>query len=122
MKPELSQNEQEKAMELAGSLAKDFDADRSEEFASRHKEKKWYDDFMLLLAMLKDRDFHLKPSTWAILAGALAYVVLPVDIIPDFILGLGWLDDTFVLAMVMAGVEQEISEYRKSKTGQSGEQ
>ena len=122
MKPELTHDERKKAMELVESLAKDFDAGRSEEFASRHKEKKWYDDFMLLLAMLKDKEFHLKPSTWAILAGAVAYVVLPVDVIPDFILGLGWIDDTFVLAMVTAGVEHEISEYRKRKADQSGAQ
>ena len=35
------------------------------------------------------------------LIGALAYFVLPVDAIPDFILGLGFTDDAAVLAAAM---------------------
>ncbi|MCK5679673.1 DUF1232 domain-containing protein [bacterium] len=31
------------------------------------------------------------------MAGALAYVVFPVDIIPDFIPFVGWLDDVFIV-------------------------
>ena len=34
----------------------------------------------------------------AILIGALAYFVLPLDVIPDFIAGLGFTDDVTVLA------------------------
>jgi uncharacterized membrane protein YkvA (DUF1232 family) len=33
----------------------------------------------------------------AILIGALAYFIMPIDIIPDFILGLGFTDDMAVL-------------------------
>ncbi len=35
----------------------------------------------------------------AILAGALGYLVLPIDIIPDTIAGLGWVDDVAVLGI-----------------------
>jgi hypothetical protein len=39
------------------------------------------------------------PRVLAILA-ALLYVVSPVDVIPDFIPGLGWLDDLLVLGLL----------------------
>ncbi len=50
--------------------------------------------------MISDRDFSLGSATWAIIAGAIAYVVFPADAIPDFIPGLGWSDDVFVLTVV----------------------
>ena len=40
-------------------------------------------------------------SAKAILFGALAYFVLPVDLIPDFIPGIGYTDDAAVLAAAM---------------------
>jgi uncharacterized membrane protein YkvA (DUF1232 family) len=54
----------------------------------------------------------LKPSTWAVIAGAIAYVVMPIDVIPDFILGLGWIDDAFVLAATTTKISEEISRYK----------
>ncbi|NCC25994.1 MAG: DUF1232 domain-containing protein [Deltaproteobacteria bacterium] len=112
MEPELTDEERKKALDLASKLADDFNAERSERFASKHRDKKWYDDFTLLLNMIRDREFKINPGTWAILAGALAYVVMPVDVIPDFIPGLGWIDDTFVLAMVISTIESELRDYK----------
>ena len=37
----------------------------------------------------------------ATLFGALAYFILPIDIIPDFLLGLGYTDDAAVIATVL---------------------
>lgn len=42
-----------------------------------------------------DRDTPLKAR--GILLGALAYFILPFDVVPDFILGLGFTDDMAVL-------------------------
>ena len=39
-----------------------------------------------------------------VLIGALAYFILPVDVIPDFILGLGFTDDVTVLAAAIATI------------------
>ncbi len=40
----------------------------------------------------------------AVLMGALAYFIVPTDVIPDFIVGLGFTDDAAVLAAALAAV------------------
>ncbi|MGH6718412.1 MAG: YkvA family protein [Alphaproteobacteria bacterium] len=44
----------------------------------------------------------------AILAGALGYFVLPVDAIPDVIVGLGFTDDASVIAFALAALARHI--------------
>ncbi len=44
----------------------------------------------------------------AILMGALAYFVLPTDMVPDFIAWLGFVDDAAVLAIAIRSVEPHI--------------
>lgn len=45
----------------------------------------------------------------AVLTGAIAYFILPVDAIPDFFAGLGFSDDASVLAAAVAMVGSHIS-------------
>ena len=40
----------------------------------------------------------------AVLFGAVAYFILPVDMVPDFLAGLGFTDDASVLAAAVAAV------------------
>jgi uncharacterized membrane protein YkvA (DUF1232 family) len=108
----LTREEKQKALEMAENMAEDFDAGRAETFAKKHADKSWINDFKLLYGLITDRTFKLKPSTWAVIAGALAYAVMPVDVIPDFILGLGWIDDSFVLATTIAKIAEEIDRYK----------
>jgi uncharacterized membrane protein YkvA (DUF1232 family) len=49
-------------------------------------------------------------SVWAILF-ALLWVVSPVDVIPDVIPGLGWVDDAFVVAMVFRAIRRDLRRY-----------
>lgn len=44
----------------------------------------------------------------AMLLGALAYFILPIDAIPDFILGAGFTDDAAVLALAIKVVADHI--------------
>jgi uncharacterized membrane protein YkvA (DUF1232 family) len=44
----------------------------------------------------------------AVLCGALAYFVLPVDMVPDFLAGLGFTDDASVLAAALAAVGRHL--------------
>lgn len=45
-----------------------------------------------------------------VLIAALAYFVAPFDVMPDFILGLGFVDDASVLAAAFAAVRSSIKE------------
>lgn len=55
----------------------------------------------------------------AILAGALGYLILPTDMMPDTILGFGWIDDLAVITMAykIAGryIKSEHREKAKNK-------
>ena len=44
----------------------------------------------------------------------LAYILLPIDVLPDFIPGLGYADDAFVLmSFLRKGAEEDIVKYQK---------
>jgi uncharacterized membrane protein YkvA (DUF1232 family) len=47
-------------------------------------------------------------TTRVILIGALAYFVMPADLIPDFIVGTGFLDDATVLGFALQTVQRHI--------------
>ncbi|MEH6475274.1 MAG: YkvA family protein [Sneathiella sp.] len=51
----------------------------------------------------------------AILFGALAYFIMPADVIPDFIVGLGFTDDASVLLAATATVKKYITEPHREK-------
>ena len=50
-----------------------------------------------------------------LLFGALAYFVMPFDIIPDFIFGLGYTDDAAVLLAAFAAASAHITEGHRDK-------
>jgi uncharacterized membrane protein YkvA (DUF1232 family) len=50
-----------------------------------------------------------------ILIAALAYFVMPFDVIPDFIAGLGFTDDAAVLAMAIGLVAKHITPDHRTK-------
>jgi uncharacterized membrane protein YkvA (DUF1232 family) len=51
----------------------------------------------------------------ATLVGALAYFVLPFDIIPDFVTGLGYTDDAAVLLAALKIVGSHITEAHRAR-------
>lgn len=51
----------------------------------------------------------------ATLFGALAYFVLPFDVIPDFIAGLGYSDDAAVLLAAITAASTHITETHRQK-------
>jgi uncharacterized membrane protein YkvA (DUF1232 family) len=50
-----------------------------------------------------------------VLLGAVAYFVLPADMIPDFLAGLGFTDDASVLAAALAAVGGHIQPHHRSQ-------
>jgi uncharacterized membrane protein YkvA (DUF1232 family) len=51
----------------------------------------------------------------ATLFGALAYFILPFDVIPDFIVGLGYTDDAAVLLAAYTAAKTHITEEHRAK-------
>ena len=54
-------------------------------------------------------------STLALLAGGLAYLALPIDLVPDFIPVAGWMDDAAVLGWIFMRCADEFKKYRDFK-------
>ena len=114
---QFDENRQTKALKKAESLAGEFDPEEAEAFAEKHKGASWYAQFKLLYDMVTDREFKVSPQAYLTIAGALAYVVLPIDVIPDFIPGVGFVDDIFVLGFVLKSLSDEIERYKNFKGG-----
>ena len=51
----------------------------------------------------------------AVLVGALGYFVVPTDMIPDFIAGLGFSDDAAVLAAAIGAVRRHITDDHRAR-------
>jgi uncharacterized membrane protein YkvA (DUF1232 family) len=54
----------------------------------------------------------------AVLMGALAYFVLPIDVIPDFIVGFGYTDDATVLYAALRSVASSIRPEHRARAKQ----
>ncbi len=55
-----------------------------------------------------------------ILLLSLLYFILPTDIVPDFIIGLGWLDDAVVATFIWNAMGSEIRTYIANKKLKDG--
>lgn len=79
-------------------------------------------DVKLMLSLVKDywSGNYREIPWWAISAvvAALLYVLSPIDLIPDFIPVVGYLDDAAVVAVCLRMVEQELSKYESWKVAQ----
>ncbi|NPA88168.1 MAG: DUF1232 domain-containing protein [Epsilonproteobacteria bacterium] len=104
-----------KALELAKNLSDKFSAEETKEFIKKFSDLSFIDDLKLLFGMITDKEYSIDKKTYLIIAGAIAYVVLPTDIIPDFIPGVGFVDDAFVVGMVVKQLKDEIESYKRFK-------
>ena len=112
---DFSDTQKEKALKFSEKLSSEFNEEETEDFAKKHTNASWYDNFKILFNMITDKEYAVDKKTYLMIAGALAYVVFPIDIIPDFILGVGFLDDAFVLGFVVKQLSEEISNYKRYK-------
>ncbi|AJH15535.1 MULTISPECIES: YkvA family protein [Myroides] len=72
-------------------------------------------DFKLLLRLMKDvlgGRYKISAKEIAILGGAIAYVISPIDAIPDVIPVIGWVDDISVVGLAMTSLAGVLSAYK----------
>jgi len=81
------------------------------------KLKTIFEQAKIMLAMVKDywSGSYREVPYWAISAVALAllYVLNPVDVLPDVLPGVGYLDDATVVAFCLKLVQREIERYQE---------
>lgn len=86
--------------------------------AQKQKEKilKVWEDLLLLIELVRAytkgeyRNIPWKTIIYAI--AAIIYFVNPLDIIPDFIFGIGYLDDATVIAFVINAIRNELERFK----------
>lgn len=75
------------------------------------------EDVSALLAMVKDYSngtYREMPRATALAATfALLYVLNPFDLMPDFIPGIGYLDDMSMVALVIGSIRRDVANYAR---------
>lgn len=74
-----------------------------------------WDNIKTLRMMLKawqSGTYKFSTSTIIYVIAGLLYFISPVDLVPDFILGLGFIDDAAVLALVIKRIKGELDKFK----------
>ena len=80
-----------------------------------------FQDLRLLIPLIKDywkgtyRDVSVKSIV--IFVVALAYIISPIDLIPDYIIGFGQIDDAVILGLSLYFLEKDLRKYKEWKEG-----
>ena len=78
-----------------------------------------FQDLKLLIPLIKDywkgtyRDISVKSIV--IFVAALAYIISPIDLIPDYIIGFGQIDDAVILGLSLFFLEKDLQKYKEWK-------
>jgi uncharacterized membrane protein YkvA (DUF1232 family) len=72
--------------------------------------------FRLVRARLKGGYRDVSKQSLVVLVGALVYFLMPLDAIPDFIAGLGLMDDVTIIGLALTAVKAEIQKFRAWET------
>lgn len=96
-------------------VLEDEDAIKSK-FENKGKLQRYLDDAVILFSLLKDYangNYREVPfNVIAAIGGALLYVLSPIDLIPDFIPIIGYLDDAAVIAFCLNLIEKDLITYK----------
>ena len=78
-----------------------------------------FQNLRLLVPLIKDywkgnyREVSVKSIV--IFVVALIYIISPIDLIPDYLIGLGQIDDVAILGLSMFFLEKELRKYKEWK-------
>lgn len=91
-------------------------------FENKSSLKRYIDDVQILFNLIRDyANGHYREIPFNIVAAigaALIYVLSPLDLIPDFIPVVGYLDDAAVIAFCLNLVERDLVSYKVWKNNQ----
>jgi uncharacterized membrane protein YkvA (DUF1232 family) len=79
----------------------------------------FFDKIFQLFSLVSDAVQGRYKAPWLTIitiVGALLYVVSPIDAIPDFIPVLGWLDDISIVALILPGIQRDLTKYQEWKS------
>ena len=94
-------------------------ARRAYDKAGHHKGalRRVWDDLITFLRMLRawaTGNYKLLPwKSLSLIIGAVIYFLSPIDAIPDFIPGIGFLDDAFIIGWVMRMIRRDVTAFRE---------
>ena len=87
--------------------------------AQNEKLISYLDDIKLYFQMLGDvftgKYKKVPVGTIAAIVGTLLYVLMPQDLIPDYIPGIGYVDDATILGLCLNFTRYDVEEYKKFK-------
>ncbi|KAF0804989.1 hypothetical protein A6D6_02621 [Alcanivorax xiamenensis] len=110
-----------RARQRAGRVLKS-PASAAKAWANRDRLGEAWDRLQLAGSMLKDWSLRRYPQApWATLitvAAVLIYFLMPLDAVPDMILGAGLLDDLVVLNRAWRWIGSDLEKYRLWRDGQ----
>lgn len=73
------------------------------------------DEFRLLISMVRDvfaGRYHMDKWNLSIIVATIAYVISPLDAIPDLVPLMGWADDVTIVAYAVSKLTDEIRKYK----------
>ena len=77
------------------------------------------EDFKLLVSLIKDywAGKYRKIPYWslAVILFTFFYIINPFDLIPDYILGIGQIDDVLILILCLYLIEKDLHKYQEWK-------
>ena len=80
---------------------------------------KYFNDLCEIFELLRDHVMGIyKETPWATIAalvGALIYVLSPIDLILDYIPGIGFLDDAIMIGLAIKLAQSDLKQYRTWK-------
>ena len=113
----LSQDKRNRIMDFVERLGKSFDkkdVDKVNSNISSMNKGALANVWDKVLFLLKRFNENSSPKDKALIIGALLYAILPIDIIPDVIPGLGLVDDAFAVVMVYNIVKKSVPLVKKA--------
>lgn len=84
-----------------------------------HKLQTLVENTKLLYEILSDKDFPIADSTRKWIVFGLGYLVSDIDLIPDSIPNIGYLDDAMIVSWVLSMLDEDITRYEFYKKAKS---